>query len=872
LDYQSQLSQIDELICSKDLGKAISALLNIISQAPELSAAYEKLVELSLTTGQFEQAITYFELAHAKLPYINLTTYISIIKFLIHSKRIVEAKRVLVIGLERYPQDQQLLKLQEEVLFPNKFDVQSNAQKNVKHTIQQAAQFFELDAKFTRLPSNAKIAYLGNLNGIPLIAEAIKAFRPDIINEICIDISPKSPYIGKPFEHSLFNIIGLNAVKSQNNKVDTYISVGSTSEHAKGMADFMIQNCGLENENISIFLLPSSNIPDPVTSIDYDILSKTQLGGSDLYFHSVQKLYPESSPNFNNYQDFLRDFYPHVASSTYFHAFSRIYQSRALLVLIHYDSEKIYNSNSSALNLCKDRWEVLDEEHIQNMWGDIDYCTSDYVKSIATLPTAIKTRNGIVLNDMENTWVTIKNGYRTTTGVPEEHDNSIYLLGNCLAYSPGTEDRHTMASFLQARINEDHILSCKYGVYNRGIPGISYDQALYQLYTTELEEKDVVVMRVDKNNFEVIKKAAMNFDNIFLLDIGDDLRLIPEKMFWDGWHWTYRLCSQQADILYGCLQYIYRRIVDGSVWFRQPQQLNDYCYNSQLAEYWFDLQKKNYEKTDEELLQYLEELKTISLKPGITGSIVMNCNPFTKGHRYLIEYASGRVDNLIIFVVEEDKSFFKFTDRIELVKDGTSDLANVTVIPSGKFIISSITFPGYFNKEAPDSFTINAASDLETFGKFIAPTVNITQRFVGEEPNCHITRQYNEQMHKYLKPLGINVIEIPRVETEGKAISATLVRNYILYYYCFCHFLCDQTPQQHKKTESLISEGDFNELLKIIPHHLYEKAKNELMHIDEKLSESTDSPELSQEILKHLKEIVPDSTLRFLADRFFSSF
>lgn len=52
------------------------------------------------------------------------------------------------------------------------------------------------------------------------------------------------------------------------------------------------------------------------------------------------------------------------------------------------------------------------------------------------------------------------------------------------------------------------------------------------------------------------------------------------------------------------------------------------------------------------------------------GSIVMNCNPFTLGHRYLIEYASKYVDYLYIFVVEEDKSFFPFSDRIDLIKKG----------------------------------------------------------------------------------------------------------------------------------------------------------------------------------------------------------
>ncbi|MBQ9442198.1 MAG: [Selenomonadaceae bacterium] len=77
----------------------------------------------------------------------------------------------------------------------------------------------------------------------------------------------------------------------------------------------------------------------------------------------------------------------------------------------------------------------------------------------------------------------------------------------------------------------------------------------------------------------------------------------------------------------------------------------------------------------------------------------MNCNPFTLGHEYLIEYASKKVKKLYIFVVEEDKSEFKFADRFELVKRGVKKFSNVEVLPSGKFIISQQTFSGYFNKE-----------------------------------------------------------------------------------------------------------------------------------------------------------------------------
>ena len=90
--------------------------------------------------------------------------------------------------------------------------------------------------------------------------------------------------------------------------------------------------------------------------------------------------------------------------------------------------------------------------------------------------------------------------------------------------------------------------------------------------------------------------------------------------------------------------------------------------------------------------------KTIMAERLSIGCIVMNCNPFTLGHRYLIEKAAKEVKWLYVFVVEEDRSFFGFQDRYDLVKHGVRDIKNVVVLPSGKLMISSLTFVDYFNK------------------------------------------------------------------------------------------------------------------------------------------------------------------------------
>ena len=176
-----------------------------------------------------------------------------------------------------------------------------------------------------------------------------------------------------------------------------------------------------------------------------------------------------------------------------------------------------------------------------------------------------------------------------------------------------------------------------------------------------------------------------------------------------------------------------------------------------------------------EIQEYVMQIKKYNCEK--IGAIVMNCNPFTYGHRYLIEYAAMKMEKLYVFVVEEDRSFFKFSDRFEMVQEGTKDLVNVIVVPSGQWVLSYKTMPVYFEKENKQDIKIDAYLDLEIFGRYIAPPLGIQRRFVGEEPFDKVTRQYNEQMAVLLKDYDIELEEIPRKMYNGRIISASYVRN-----------------------------------------------------------------------------------------------
>ena len=155
------------------------------------------------------------------------------------------------------------------------------------------------------------------------------------------------------------------------------------------------------------------------------------------------------------------------------------------------------------------------------------------------------------------------------------------------------------------------------------------------------------------------------------------------------------------------------------------------------------------------------------------GVVVVNCNPFTLGHRYLIEQAAKQVERLFVMVVREDCSLFAYAERKAMVEQGVAHLENVTVIDGSEYAISQATFPTYFLKRLDDAADTQMLLDLDLFRRHIAPALGATVRFIGTEPTDRLTRRYNQLMHEVLA----DVREIVRLEKEGNAVSASRVRK-----------------------------------------------------------------------------------------------
>lgn len=167
------------------------------------------------------------------------------------------------------------------------------------------------------------------------------------------------------------------------------------------------------------------------------------------------------------------------------------------------------------------------------------------------------------------------------------------------------------------------------------------------------------------------------------------------------------------------------------------------------------------------------------LPPGRRAGIVMNANPFTRGHRALIEEAAAACDSVVVLVVQEDLSLFPFAHRLSLIREGVRDLPQVAVVSGGKYIISAATFPSYFTRSEDEAVTAQTRLDVDIFARHIAPALGITVRYVGEEPYCPVTAAYNQAMRDILPRCGIDLVVVPRLAVGGVPVSASTVRDLI---------------------------------------------------------------------------------------------
>lgn len=430
----------------------------------------------------------------------------------------------------------------------------------------------------------------------------------------------------------------------------------------------------------------------------------------------------------------------------------------------------------------------------------------EYVREVGRIPQIIQTGGVSRHEDCQGRLVNVVGGLRVTCGQPREWTRTIHVYGRCGVFGYAVEDADTLPSQLQRELIARGCEDAR--VVNHGLWGGDDDclDANFLHEAAGFRAGDVVLFYRKHLDPRLMKAWAAC--GVRYLDITAAWHEDPaaKSCFYDrpghmnavGYGLVARLVA--ADLLAtkfaGCPVAAARLENLTTPW---------------LTRY---LKQRDATGFDAELDRYVEGVRALCppLPPGQTaGAIVMNCNPFTNGHRKLIEQAAHEVDRLYILVVEEDRSVFPFAVRFEMVKAGTADLANVVVAPSGRFVISSLTFPEYFMKDYVKEKDFDVSGDVRTFCERIAPPLGITIRFAGAEPFDPVTANYNRSMAELLPQYGLRFREIPRYATDdGRTISATEVRRLLSAgdFAALSSFVPEttlRTLERHNKPKRIVS-------------------------------------------------------------------
>lgn len=393
--------------------------------------------------------------------------------------------------------------------------------------------------------------------------------------------------------------------------------------------------------------------------------------------------------------------------------------------------------------------------HIRECYQMLEYYSDDYLRQIFTGSEVLEQGGTYTQRDLRSRYVNVSNGMRCTTDQPEYYRRVVHMIGNSFVYGFGVEDRYTLPSCLQRALN---CASAECLVLNHGIRGLAFENYMDKMKSVEVKEDEDVLLYFKE---EPVIKEELMARSVSYIDLTECLAEQREEDIFYDWegHLNYKGNLLVADKLFDFI-------------FASKTELSDAVRAGgtivSLAE-------------DTKLRDYISMLKNLSDKDiadnSVKGAIVMNCNPFTLGHLHLVQIAAQLVDYLYVFVVSENRSEIDFQDRLRLVKEGTGEIANVMVVPSGKYILSAATFPEYFSKDEEKYADIDMSKDIDMFGTVIAKELGITIRFVGEEPYDLVTRQYNDSMKRILPKYQVKVLEIPRKKAGSTYISASLVRK-----------------------------------------------------------------------------------------------
>lgn len=453
--------------------------------------------------------------------------------------------------------------------------------------------------------------------------------------------------------------------------------------------------------------------------------------------------------------------------SEYLYFINKIYKNKDLSVFVYNypsieeyenltDDEKIRIAFDHHYRYYYDRYKTnktidkLLKKVFKKLYSD------EFILSRNYLPNVYLKNGRCYLEDSDNKYCVSVNGCRRTLYQDSNNNLEINVFGPCVVFGALVDDRNTISTILQEKINKHNF---DYNINNYGARTIDFSENIRITDDLLLKKNDVLIYIISKEESEILKK--LNFNKVKSLSLVFNNKKLKNYFIDEPIHCNHIANKFIADYIYEDIKS--KLIKKGTI--NKPIPLN----------------RQNQNKVFENnplIKEYINYLSTFPKTKGKSGCIVMNCNPFTYGHYNLIKYAASTVERLFVIVVKEDKSYFKFKDRFKMVELGCKDFPNVSVLHSGNIFVSAMTFPEYFNKEEKQDICIDVSLDREIFVEYIVPTLNIGVRFLGEEKHDIVTNYLNEDLKKYLPLFGVKVEIIPRFKNEtGNVISAKLVRK-----------------------------------------------------------------------------------------------
>lgn len=405
---------------------------------------------------------------------------------------------------------------------------------------------------------------------------------------------------------------------------------------------------------------------------------------------------------------------------------------------------------------CRHQYDVFNEwdNDLKLLYGE--KYSEEYIESIRSMrETKVIQKDGFPYRIGYSKYVNYANGHRYVVGRPNKYSKQVLVLGRSTILGGRMEDADTVPSQLQKNFNEQ---APYIRVTEFSMGGAALNLFIEKIRKSDLNNKDIVILYWPVNS--KLKKYFQNKNTYYRLKelVFDDRKEWKQggEVFFDRTHYnalaSKRIAEKTAEIILGNLN---KQGVVESI--QEKEFIPDKKFKKVIGEY--------------------KAIAEKNVTNGTIGAIVMHCNPFTFGHKYLIDMALQRTDFLYVFIVEEDHSMFSFKERLYLVKEQYKNERKINIMGSGKYMISDQTFPEYFDKANLQEEEINPIMDLSIFAKWIAPALNISVRFVGTEPNDKVTNQYNIAMKKILEEYGISVCEIERCKHGEEVISATKVRK-----------------------------------------------------------------------------------------------